>query len=64
METKRSFNEEMGFLKRESDNMYSIKPGFVSNMNVPGRFYVNSHLERLMFDELRSFSRQSANVGG
>merc|ERR1719486_1384098 len=54
----------MGFLKRESDTMYSIASGFVPNMSVPGRFYVNSQLERLMFDELRSFSRQSSNVGG
>merc|ERR1719440_2711735 len=44
--------------------MYQIATGFVPNMSVPGRFYVNSNLERLMFDELRSFSRQSANVGG
>jgi|EP00927_Polykrikos_kofoidii_P078373 tRNA-splicing ligase RtcB len=64
METKRSFNDEMGFITKETDNMYSIKPGFVPGMNVPGRFYVNSALERLMFDELRAFSRQSSNVGG
>lgn len=63
-ETKRSFNDEMGYLKKETETMYSIKPGFVGNMNVPGRFYVNAPLERLLFDELRSFSRQSSNVGG
>merc|ERR1719506_2818916 len=33
-------------------------------MTVVGKFYVNTPLERLMFDELRSFSRQSSNVGG
>jgi len=63
-ETKRGFNEEMEYLKRESPEMYGIAKGFVANMNVPGRFYVNTHLERLMFDELRSFSKQSSNVGG
>merc|ERR1719311_1869564 len=54
----------MGYIKWETDTMYGISTGFVQNMSVPGRFYVNSHLERLMFDELRSFSRQSSNVGG
>merc|ERR1719412_1702168 len=44
--------------------MYNIAQGFVPNMNVPGRFYVNGPLERLVFDELRAFSRQSSNVGG
>ncbi|CAE7225641.1 rtcb [Symbiodinium sp. CCMP2592] len=35
-----------------------------SSANVPGKFYVNDQLERLMIDELRSFSRQSHNAGG
>jgi len=63
-ETKRTFEKEMEYIKRETPEMYDIKVGFVPNMNVPGRFYVNTQLERLMFDELRSFSRQSSNVGG
>ncbi|CAE7528777.1 rtcb [Symbiodinium necroappetens] len=63
-EIKRSFNDEMGFLKREDTTCYSIRPGFVTGMNVPGKFYVNDQLERLMIDELRSFSRQSHNAGG
>merc|ERR1719486_865892 len=54
----------MGFIKRETDTLYEIKMGFVQGMSVPGRFYVNSALERLMFDELRSYARQSSNVGG
>jgi len=64
METKRTFDDEMAFLKRETDSMFSIKPGFVPGMNVPGKFYVNSALETLMIEELKSFSRQSQNVGG
>jgi len=64
METKRQYNDELKFLSRETDQMYNIKMGFVANMNVPGKFFVNSHLEKLMFDELRAFSRQSSNVGG
>lgn len=62
--SKRSYDAECNFLKRSSDVRYEIKEGFVQNMNVPGIFYVNSNLERLMFDELRAFSRQSSNVGG
>merc|ERR1719471_553711 len=54
----------MSYVKRETDTMYQIAQGFVPGMNVPGRFYVNEPLERLVFDELRSFSRQSSNVGG
>mmetsp|Transcript_25834 Transcript_25834/g.68301 ORF Transcript_25834/g.68301 Transcript_25834/m.68301 type:complete len:515 (-) Transcript_25834:56-1600(-) len=61
---KRTYDGEMDFIKQETPNMYSIKPGFVKGMNVPGRFYVNSALEKLVFDELRSYSRQSSNVGG
>lgn len=61
---KRSFNEEMNFIQRKTDAMYHIKEGFVQNMSVPGVFYVNAALEKLMFDELRQFSRQSSNVGG
>mmetsp|Transcript_83053 Transcript_83053/g.164738 ORF Transcript_83053/g.164738 Transcript_83053/m.164738 type:complete len:525 (+) Transcript_83053:52-1626(+) len=63
-ETKRTFDEEMSFLKRETDAMFSIKKGFVPGMQVPARFYVNAALETLMIEELRSFSRQSQNVGG
>merc|ERR1711920_405189 len=38
--------------------------GFVDGMTVPGKFYVNAALEKLVFDELRNFSRMSSNVGG
>lgn len=61
---KRTFNEEMEYIKRETSAMYNVKEGFVPNMNVPCRFYVNDKLEKLMFDELRNYSRMSANVGG
>jgi len=62
--SNRSFNEECGFLKRETPTRYNIDKGFVDGMNVPGAFYVNSALEKLMFDELRNFSRQTSSVGG
>ena len=34
--------------------MSLFSEGFVPNMNVEGIFYVNSKLEPLMFDELKS----------
>ena len=37
-----------------------IAKGFVPNMNVPGTCYVNSDLEKLIFDELEAYS----NTGG
>jgi len=61
---KRSYDQEMNFCVRETPNMYTIKEGFVEGMTVPGKFYVNGALEKLVFDELRSFSKQSSNVGG
>lgn len=64
MESKRAYNDEMKYCVQETDTMWRIDPGFVSGMKVPARFYVNKPLERLIFDELRSFSRQSGNVGG
>jgi tRNA-splicing ligase RtcB len=56
---KRTYEEERRFIQRETDTLFKIETGFVENMKVGGRFYVNSNLERLMFDELRNYSRQS-----
>ncbi|KAF7490787.1 tRNA-splicing ligase RtcB -like protein 1 [Sarcoptes scabiei] len=56
----RTFDEELSFLKRLNSNCWSIKKGFVPNMKVEGIFYVNDHLEKLMFDELK----QSCGTGG
>lgn len=61
---KRSYDEECRFIKRETSTCYGIEKGFVEGMNVPGCFYVNSKLEKLMFDELRNFSRYSDSSGG
>jgi len=49
----RSYDEERQFLEKISHNTWRIKKGLVPNMKVEGRFYVNSHLEELMFEELR-----------
>ena len=60
---KRSYNEECAYVDRLNDTSYRIREGFVPNMRVPGRFYVNDKLRPLMFDELRHHVN-SAGVGG
>jgi tRNA-splicing ligase RtcB len=64
MDTKRTYDEEMAFLTRETDSMFSIKKGFVPNMKVEGRFYVNHALEGMMLDEIRNYARHSHTQGG
>ena len=52
-------------ISRETSSRFRVDKGFVEGMNVPGKFYVNKHLEELMFGELRQFcSRTSGDVGG
>ena len=63
MSIVRTFDEEMKYLERLNDYSWKIKKGFVPNMNVEGIFYVNSHLQDLMFEELRNSCRSGA-VGG
>lgn len=59
----RTYEEECGFINRLNDCKFEIKKGFVPNMNVEGRFYVNNRLEQLMFDELK-FSSEGHGIGG
>ncbi|XP_013414687.1 tRNA-splicing ligase RtcB homolog [Lingula anatina] len=59
----RTYKEELRFLEKLSDCCWKIRKGFVSNMKVDGVFYVNEHLEKLMFDELKA-SCNSQGFGG
>ncbi|PAV76581.1 hypothetical protein WR25_19215 [Diploscapter pachys] len=59
----RTYEEECAFINRLSDVKFQIKKGFVPNMNVEGRFYVNEGLEKLMFDELK-MAVDGGGVGG
>ncbi len=59
----RKFEDDMKFIRRLTPWKFEIDRGFVGHMNVPGTFYVNSALEELMFDELRSHC-QSGGYGG
>ena len=51
---QRTYEDEIKFIEKISHNTWRIKKGFVPNMRVEGRFYVNEHLESLMFEELRN----------
>lgn len=57
---ERTFEEEKAFLEKIGHNTWRIKKGFVPNMRVEGKFYVNENLENLMFEELK----QSDSKGG
>eukprot|EP00047_Mylnosiga_fluctuans_P015134 m.43700 g.43700 ORF g.43700 m.43700 type:complete len:523 (+) comp5789_c0_seq3:27-1595(+) len=60
---KRTYEQEMGFLEKITPTCYRIKKGFVPNMRVEGRFYVNQQLETLCLEELEQFSK-AHGVGG
>ena len=50
----------MKFIHHHKDkpNLFTIDKGFVRGMRVPGKFYVNSSLEKIVFDELRDHCRR------
>ena len=60
---RRTYAQEMEFLERVTPTQWRVREGFVPNMRVPGVFYVNKHLETLMFDELRQHVDRG-DVGG
>ncbi|KAI6184191.1 RNA-splicing ligase RtcB-like protein [Aphelenchoides bicaudatus] len=59
----RTFNQEMEYLERVTPSAIRIKKGFVPNMNVEGKFYVNETLEKLMHEELK-ISCEHQGIGG
>lgn len=59
----RSFDEEMGFISKCGVNEYMVKEGFVPNMVVPGRFYVNDALKNLVLEELAEYCRARRSSG-
>ena len=58
---KRSFEEELAFLKKLSPTRYQVKKGFVPNMRVDAEVIVNDDLEQLLLDELKT---SVGEVGG
>ena len=60
---KRTFDEEMQFIKKLTPWKYEIAKGFVPNMNVKGTFYVNDALIGLITEELQHHC-SSGGYGG
>lgn len=63
MPKPRTYLEELEFIEKVSSHTFRIKKGFVPNMNVEGKFFVNPRLEHLMFEELKHFTN-SQGIGG
>lgn len=59
----RRYDDEMKFIHKIGPNKFQIDTGFVPNMKVPGVFYVNRHLENLMFEELRAACNRGGHGG-
>lgn len=59
----RPYDQELKFIEKINDHSYRIKVGFQPNMKVEGVFYVNRHLEKLMFEELRNACRPGQTGG-
>ena len=61
----RTFQQEKQFMSRSKNSLkcYDIRKGFVDNMRVPVKFYVNDKLEGLIFDELRHYSNNKDRGG-
>jgi len=60
---KRSYEEELKFLHKESPFRYRIDPGFVPGMRVPAMLLVNDELEELLLEELRNASKEGGGGG-
>lgn len=59
----RQYEDELKYIEKINDYSYRIKKGFQPNMNVEGVFYVNKHLENLMFEELKNSCRPGMDGG-
>lgn len=59
----RTYAQSMKYIERIEGCSFRIKKGFVPNMKVDGRFYVNERLEGLMLGELQHFCT-AKGVGG
>ena len=59
----RTYEEEQKFLRQVAPCEWHIAQGFVPNMQVPGKFYVNPALQELVFSELQQYCKSSAQQG-
>ena len=63
MQVVRTYEEECKYLEQRAPCVWSIKPGFVPGMRVPGTFYVNPALQDLLLSELSQYCRATAQQG-
>ena len=59
----RTYEAEKAYLEQKSACQWGIKQGFVPGMRVPGTFYVNAALQKLVFDELAQYCHASSRQG-
>ncbi|GHP03998.1 hypothetical protein PPROV_000275200 [Pycnococcus provasolii] len=68
----RTYEEECSYITQQglpslspsSSVTFDIRLGFVPNMRVPGRFFVNERLSSLMFEELQQHAKTGGSGGG
>lgn len=60
---KRSYEEELSYLRKTAPCKYQIDVGFVPNMRAPGTFFVNEKLAPLVKSELQRFC-ENESAGG
>ena len=59
----RTYEEESAYVTPASPCAWDIARGFVPNMTVPDKFYVNQALKPLMFQELEAYC-SAERIGG
>ena len=52
--SKRTYEEELSYIQKINSHLIQVNKGFVPNMKVPANVIVNSELEELLLEELRS----------
>jgi hypothetical protein len=55
--------QELAYITQLSPYHYSVAPGFVPGMTVPGVVYVNQRLQGLLFDELQAYCQRGGQGG-
>eukprot|EP01105_Mastigella_eilhardi_P023891 TRINITY_DN6103_c0_g1_i1.p1 TRINITY_DN6103_c0_g1~~TRINITY_DN6103_c0_g1_i1.p1 ORF type:complete len:508 (-),score=149.90 TRINITY_DN6103_c0_g1_i1:127-1650(-) len=57
------YSEQIKYIEHRGGVEYAIKKGFVPNMNVEGKFYVNEPLRALVYEELEHYCNTSGFAG-
>lgn len=60
---KRTFEEELSYIRKVSDFKYEIRKGFVPHMNVPAQIYVDSHIDEMLLNELETCCSNCSDGG-